>query len=107
MCRCSNVSTLKLNNIPNFYRIFIIQGVVNFIAILKIIFNCRPDIFYCFKILNKRNKPICQIKWETIYGEDISWKQVWLKLKQVHVSNKIKKCNKGCEAHWFGLESNI
>ena len=48
------------------------------------------------QILNKRIKPICQIKWETIYGEDINWKQDWLKLKQVHVSNKIKKCQWKC-----------
>jgi len=48
------------------------------------------------KILNKKIKPICQIKWEALYGEDINWEQVWSKLKQVHVSNKIKEFQWKC-----------
>ena len=48
------------------------------------------------KILNKKIKPICQIKWEALYGEDINWEQVWSKLKQAHVSNKIKEFQWKC-----------
>ena len=47
-------------------------------------------------IINKKSKPICQIKWEVLYGEDINRKQVWSKLKQVHMSNKIKELQWKC-----------
>ena len=48
------------------------------------------------KISNYKIKPLCQIKWEAHYGENINWEQVWSKLKQVHVSNKIKEFQWKC-----------
>jgi hypothetical protein len=57
----------------------------------KIILSFQLELKSIHKILNKKIKQICQIQWEALYGEDINWEQVWSKLKQVHVSNKIKE----------------
>jgi hypothetical protein len=58
------------------------------------------------KILKKKIKPICQIKWEILDGEDINQKQVWSKLKHVHVLNKIKKFQWKC-IHIIYAESRL
>ena len=57
----------------------------------KIILSFQLELKSIHKILNKKIKQICQIQWEALYGEDINWEHVWSKLKQVHVSNKIKE----------------
>lgn len=62
----------------------------------KIILPFQLELKSIHQIINKKIKPICQIKWEALYGEDINWEQVWSKLKQVHVSNKIKEFQWKC-----------
>ena len=57
----------------------------------NIILSFQLELKSIHEILNKKIRQICQIKWEALYGEDINWEEVWSKLKQVHVSNKIKE----------------
>ena len=72
-----------------------------------IILPLQLELKSIHKILNKKIKPICQIKWEALYGEDVNWEQVWSKLKQVHVWNKIKQCQWKCIHNIIYTESRL
>ena len=50
----------------------------------------KLDLIFTHKMLNKKIKPICQIKSEGFCRKEIHWEQVWSKLKHAYVLNKFK-----------------
>ena len=43
------------------------------------------------EILTKKSLPKCQDKWNNIYNEEYHWPKIWINLKRLHISNKIKE----------------
>ena len=42
-------------------------------------------------ILNKKSLPKCQDKWNNVYNEEFRWPKIWINLKRLDISNKIKE----------------
>ena len=88
MCRCSNVSTLKLNNIPKLYRNLILSWSKfnNNLLQSRTIDEILEERLFCNSNITFRNKPICFASF--LKSNIRTIKDIW-----TTIENHFKSCN--------------
>jgi hypothetical protein len=88
VCRCSNVSTLKLNNIPKLYRNLILSWSKfnNNLLQSRTIDEILEERLFCNSNITFRNKPICFASF--LKSNIRTIKDIW-----TTIENHFKSCN--------------
>ena len=73
----------------------------------KIINTKEVKIKIIQKILNKKSLPKCQDKWNNVYNEEFHWPKIWINLKRLDISNKIKEFQWKCIHNIIYTESRL
>jgi hypothetical protein len=58
-------------------------------------------------ILNKKSLPKCQDKWNNVYNEEFHWPNIWINLKRLAISIKIKEFQWKCTHDIIYSESRL
>ena len=58
-------------------------------------------------ILNKKSLPKCHDKWNNVYNEEFYWPKIWINLKRLDLSNKIKELQWKCIHNIIYAESRL
>ena len=58
-------------------------------------------------ILNKKSLPKCHDKWNNVYNEEFYWPKIWINLKRLDLSNKIKEFQWKCTHNIIYTESRF
>ena len=73
----------------------------------KIINTKDVEIKTIQNILNKKSLPKCQDKWNNVYNEEFHWPNIWINLKRLAISIKIKEFQWKCTHDIIYSESRL